>query len=274
MTVRLFVSDVDGTLVRPDKSLAPSTKDAVPRLEAAGIRVAIVSARPPRGMKPIAAELGLTTPLAGFNGGTLLGPDGRLVSQLCLPEEAARTAIDLFRRRGVWTWLFTAEEWLCTDPNGPYVPLERRTVRFDERVVDGFDPYMGQIGKLTGVTDDFAKLAAVEEELQGLLGERATVHRSQQYYLDVTHKDAHKGNAVRALAAALSVSLAEVAAIGDMPNDVPMFDVAGASFAMGNAAPDVQARASFVTGRNDADGWAQAADRLIGRNTGDNGDAR
>ena len=268
MTVRLFVSDVDGTLVRPDKSLAPSTVEAVRKLEGAGIRVAIVSARPPRGMKPIAAELGLTTPLAGFNGGTLLGPDGKVVSQLRLPEAAARTAIDLFRRRGVWTWLFTADEWLCTDPDGPYVPLERRTVRFDERVVDGFDPFLGEIGKLTGVTDDFAKLAAVEEELQELLGEGAAVHRSQQYYLDVTHKDAHKGNAVRALAQALSVDLADVAAIGDMENDVPMFGVAGTSFAMGNAAPDVQARASFVVGRNDADGWAQAADRLIVGNGG------
>lgn len=263
MTVRLFVSDVDGTLVRPDKSLAPSTVEAVRRLQRAGVQVAIVSARPPRGMKPIAAELGLTTPLAGFNGGTLLGADGQVVSQLLLPAGLARVAIDLFGNRGVSTWLFTADEWLCTDPDGPYVGLERRTVRFNERVVDSFEPYLGQIGKLTGVTDDFALLAAVETELQGLLGTAATVHRSQQYYLDVTHPDAHKGNAVRALADALHIDLADVAAIGDMANDVPMFAVAGQSIAMGNAAPDVQARAQFVTGRNDADGWAEAADRLM-----------
>ena len=268
MTVRLFVSDVDGTLVRPDKSLAPSTVEAVHKLEGAGIRVAIVSARPPRGMKPIAAELGLTTPLAGFNGGTLLGTDGKVVSQMRLPEAAARAALDLFRQRGVWTWLFTANDWLLTDPDGPYVPLERRTVRFDERVVDGFEPYLGQIGKLTGVSDDFARLEEVERELQALLGDSAAVHRSQQYYLDVTHKDAHKGNAVRALAQALSVPLGDVAVIGDMANDLPMFDVAGTSVAMGNAAPDVQARATFVTGRNDGDGWAEAAERLLVANGG------
>ena len=263
MTVRLLVSDVDGTLVRPDKSIAPSTAEAVRRLEDAGIRVALVSARPPRGMRPIAAELGLTTPLAGFNGGTLLGPDGAVVSQMRLPEEAARTAIDLFRRRGVSTWLFTADEWLITDPDGPDLALERRTVRFNERLVESFEPFLGQIGKLTGVSNDYPLLEAVEQELQGLLSSSAAAHRSQQYYLDVTHKDAHKGNAVRALAAALSVDLADVAAIGDMVNDVPMFSVAGHSVAMGNASAAVQAEAQFVTGRNDADGWAEAADRLM-----------
>ena len=65
------------------------------------------------------------------------------------------------------------------------------------------------------------------------------------------------------MAKALSVDLADVAAIGDMANDVPMFVVAGHSIAMGNASAEVQARAQFTTGRNDADGWAQAADRLM-----------
>ena len=264
MTVRLFVSDVDGTLVQPDKSIAPSTAQAVRLLQAAGIQVALVSARPPRGLQPIAAALGLTGPLAGFNGGAVVGIDGQVVSQKLLPRNVARTAIDLFRNRGVWCWLFTADEWLCQDAAGPYVELERRTVRFDERVVDDYEPYLDRIGKLTGVTDDLPLLASLEGELSVLLGAGAAVHLSQRYYLDITHPDAHKGNAVRALAAAAAVDLADVAVIGDMGNDVPMFSVAGLSFAMGNATPDVQSLARYVTGRNDADGWAQAADRLLG----------
>ena len=261
--VRLFVSDVDGTLVRPDKSLAPSTIDAVKRLQAAGVMVAIVSARPPRGMKPIAAELGLTTPLAGFNGGTLLAPDGAIVSQMLVPEPVVRQAIALFDRHGVDTWLFTADEWLLTNQAGAYVPLERRTVRFDERVVDSFEPFMALAGKIVGTTDDHDKLARLETELQGLLGPTASVHRSQKYYLDVTHPDAQKGNAVRALAAALKIDLADVAVIGDMANDVPMFSVGGLSIAMGNATPEVQAEATHVTRSNDDDGWAAAVDRFV-----------
>ena len=124
-------------------------------------------------------------------------------------------------------------------------------------------PYAGQAGKIVGVSDDFSKLAAVEHELQEMLSGAATAHRSQQYYLDVTHPDANKGNAVRALAATLGFDLQEVAVIGDMENDVPMFVVAGYAVAMGNATPAVQAKAAAVTGHNDRDGWADAVDKLI-----------
>ncbi len=263
MSIRLVVSDVDGTLVRNDKSLAPSTIAAAARLQAAGVPLAIVSARPPRGMRWIQAALHLTGPLAGFNGGSLVGPDGRVIQQRLVPPAAARESLDLFVAHKVSAWLFTADEWLVLDPDGPHVEHERHTVRFDERVVESFDPYLDQVGKLVGVTDDAPLLAALEAELQGLLGDTAAARRSQTYYLDVTHREANKGNAIRLLAAAQGIGVDEVAVLGDMVNDVPMFEVAGFSVAMGNASPEVQALASAVTAANDRDGWAEAIDRLI-----------
>ena len=261
--IRLVVSDVDGTLVKTDKSLAASTVAAAGRLRAAGIPLAIVSARPPRGMLWIANELGLAGLLAGFNGGTIMQPDGVVVQQHTVPPDAARTALDLFARNGVSAWFFTASEWLAQDPNGPHVDHERHTVRFNERIVESFDPYIDQGGKVVGVTDDAPLLARLETELQGLLGNTANAKRSQTYYLDVTHREANKGNAVRMLAAQLGIDLANVAVLGDMENDLPMFDIAGFAVAMGNASPAVQARAAAVTGSNDADGWAQGIDRFI-----------
>jgi len=263
MSVRLVVSDVDGTLVRTDKSLAASTIDAVKRLQQAGVPVAIVSSRPPRGMRWIQDTLQLTGPLAGFNGGSLVGPDHRVIEQRLVPEAAARTALALFKARSISAWLFTADEWLVLDPNGPHVEHERHTVRFNERVVDSFEPYAAQAGKVVGVSDDHDLLAAAESELQRMLGETANAKRSQLYYLDVTHPEANKGNAVRLLATAQGVSVQEVAVLGDMDNDVPMFEVAGFSVAMGNAADEVKRLASAVTVGNDDDGWAQAVDRLI-----------
>ena len=63
----------------------------------------------------------------------------------------------------------------------------------------------------------------------------ATAKRSQTYYLDLTAKEANKGNAIRLLAEAQGIDVSEIAVIGDMENDVPMFTVAGFSVAMGNA---------------------------------------
>lgn len=261
--IRLLVSDVDGTLVQPDKSLAPGTVAAAHRLRDAGVALALISARPPRGMRWLSDALGLTTPLSGFNGGAVVTPDGAVLDSLPVPESVVRQALELFAARGVSAWLFTPGEWLVLDPAGDYVDHERHTVRFNERVVESFAPYTAQAGKLVGVSRDHAHLAAVELELQGLVGRAATVHRSQHYYLDVTHPDANKGAAVRRLAARLGVELADVAVIGDMVNDVPMFRVAGLAIAMGNAEANVQAEAQAVTEANDRDGWAQAVDRFV-----------
>ena len=193
----------------------------------------------------------------------MVAPDGNVLEWNPVPPDMARLALDLFRARGVSAWLFTKDEWLAQDPNGPHVAHERHTVRFDERIVDDFTPYLGEVGKLCGVSDDFAKLAAVETELQGILAGRASALRSQNYYLDVTHTDANKGHAVTALARLLGIHVSEVAVLGDMQNDVPMFQVAGFSVAMGNGSDAVKAAASASTAANDHEGWAQAVDTLL-----------
>jgi len=263
MTVKLIVSDVDGTLVQPDKTLSPGTIAAAGRVQQAGVPLAIVSARPPRGMRWIVEALHLQSPSAGFNGGAIVGPDGAVLEWNPAPADIVRAALDLFAARGVDAWLFTQNEWLIRDPAGVYVEHERHTVRFEARVVPDFAPYVDQVGKLVGVSDDFARLAAVEAELQGIVGDRATAHRSQDYYLDLTHRNANKGYAVQALARHQGIDPAEIAVLGDMVNDVPMFKVAGYSVAMGNGSAETKAAATATTAANDRDGWAQAIDTLI-----------
>ena len=68
---------------------------------------------------------------------------------------------------------------------------------------------------------------------------------------------------MREAARLLGVDLAETACIGDMPNDLPMFDVAAFKIAMGNAPADMQARADYVAASNQDSGWAQAVQDYI-----------
>ena len=67
--IRLLLADVDGTLVTPDKVLTDRAIKAVQGLGEAGIRFAITSDRPPRGMSMLIEPLDLTTRIAAFNGG-------------------------------------------------------------------------------------------------------------------------------------------------------------------------------------------------------------
>lgn len=262
--IRLVVSDVDGTIVTTDKSILPSTVAAVARLLEAGIPLSLVSARPPRGMAYIQEALRLTGPLAGFNGGRVLTPDGAVLSEHLVPEAAARTVLEAFQARGVSVFVFSGDDWLVQDFDGPHVAHERHTVRYDPVVVDSFEPYLARVSKMVGVSDDEPLLAEIEAALQQQIGGAATVKRSQTYYLDLTAREANKGNAIKMLADVLGIGVEEIAVIGDMDNDVPMFEVAGFSVAMGNASPAVKGKASAAAAAdNDHNGWAEAIDAVI-----------
>ncbi len=263
MPIKLVVSDVDGTMVTTDKVLTPATIQAAHRLRDAGVPLALVSSRPPRGMGFIQSELGLTGPLGGFNGGTILSADGAVIEERFVPEQAARISLAYLAEHGVSAWVFADGQWLIKDLHGDYVPKERMTVRFEPTVVDDFTPYLERCGKIVGASADFDLLARCEHGLQDLLGDTAHAHRSQTYYLDVTNPTADKGTAARALASYYGLDIADVCAIGDQANDVPMFRVAGYSVAMGNAPAAVAAEAKMHTSSNEEDGWAAAIDRHV-----------
>lgn len=266
----LLVSDVDGTLVTPDKTLSPATVAAVQALRRAGIGFAVTSSRPPRGLAMLVAPLGIDTPLCGFNGGLIIGPDMHPIEGAALAPEAACRTVEFLQRNRVETWLFDQWHWYVTDPGTPFCAREQRTVAFEPTVVSGFADLTDSAYKIVGASDDHARLAALESELRGLLGAAASASRSQPYYLDVTAPTADKGRVVHALSRLLSVPRQRVAVIGDGRNDVAMFRAAGFAIAMGNAAADTRAAAAAVTASNADDGFAKAVSRyILGNSTGD-----
>jgi Cof subfamily protein (haloacid dehalogenase superfamily) len=263
MKISALISDVDGTLVTTDKTLTAATRAAVLELQARGIAFAIISGRPPRGMRFFVEPLGLTQPIGGFNGGLISRPDLAPVEGHTLAPQTARQAQAILADRGVDVWVFSGLDWLLTNPAGPHVGLEEHTVKFPPTVVPSVAAALASAYKVVGVSGDHELLKRCEGEMRAALGDGASVSRSQPYYLDVTHPLANKGAAVRHMAALMGVPMEEVAVIGDNYNDISMFAQTGFSIAMGNAPDDVKKKARFVTGSNDADGLAAAIHSYI-----------
>ena len=262
--IRLLLADVDGSLVTEDKVLTEAAKGAVRALDRAGVAFAITSGRPPRGMAMLIEPLALRTPIAGFNGGVLINPDLSVIESHTLDPAAAKQAVTLILDQGLDAWVYTETEWLIRDKAAPHVARETWTVKFDAQVVASFtDAHLADAVKIVGVSDDPGLVAACEAAVKDMLGERASAARSQPYYLDVTHPQANKGAVVAALSKRLNIPPAQIATIGDMPNDMLMFRESGFSIAMGNAGDEVKARASAVTDSNDKKGFANAVRTFI-----------
>jgi Cof subfamily protein (haloacid dehalogenase superfamily) len=261
--IRLLLSDVDGTLVTSKKELTPASIRAVDRLREAGIRFAVTSGRPPKGMEMLVGPLALDTPVAAFNGGMFVTPQMEVLHERALPAPVVPEVLELLGRNGLETWVYRGADWLVPAPDGPHVDREAWTVRFAPTVVDSFDGIVDGVVKICGVSDDHDLVARVEAEARERFGDHVSAARSQPYYLDVTHPDANKGGVVHYLAEHLDIPTAAIATIGDMPNDVLMFGPAGLGIAMGNAGREVQRAARRVTTSNDDDGFARAVERFV-----------
>jgi Cof subfamily protein (haloacid dehalogenase superfamily) len=261
--ISLVLADVDGTLVTEEKVLTPRAREAVSALRAAGIRFAITSGRPPRGMSMLFDALEIDTPIAGFNGGLFTGRDLAILEEKTVPADVARGAIELIRQYGLDAWVYRGNDWLITRIDAPHVAREAWTVKFEPKVVADVAEDLEQVTKIVGVSDDRAKVQRCEAAAQAAFGSRTTATRSQPYYLDVTNKNANKGAVVEYLSRHVRVPAAEIATIGDQPNDVLMFERAGFSIAMGNASDEVKAQAAAVTDSYNDEGFAKAMERFI-----------
>ncbi len=261
--IKLLLADVDGTLVTKDKILTERAVQAVMRLKEAGIRFAITSGRPPKGMAMVIAPLQITTPIAGYNGGVFTNPDLSIIEAHTIPAETPPAIIAAMEAHNLDVWLYRGTDWYVRKQPAPHIEREEFTVKYPPILVPSYDGMLGDAVKIVGVSDDLDAVARCEAALQKDFGDKVSAARSQSYYLDVTNHEANKGEVVRWLAQRFAISPQEIATIGDMPNDTLMFAPSGLSLAMGNASPEVQAKAMQVTTSNEDEGFANAIDRFI-----------
>jgi Cof subfamily protein (haloacid dehalogenase superfamily) len=261
--VRLVVADVDGTLVTPDKILTLRARAVVRTIIEAGIAFTITSGRPPLGMKALIDDLELKDPITAFNGGLFVRPDLSVIREHLVPGDVAQPVIDALTSEKLDVWVYGDKYWYVRSRHGPHVDREESTVKFPPTVVATFEGLLDRVVKIVGVSDDGDAMARSVTKVQQQFGQHVSASLSQPYYLDVTHPKANKGEVVGALSALLGVPTAQIATIGDMPNDVLMFRRSGVSIAMGNASPEVQQAARFVTTSNTDEGFALGMERFV-----------
>ena len=263
MAIDMLVSDVDGTLLAPDKTISRRTMDAVAAVRSRGIRFTVISGRPPRGMKWLIESLALTGPVAALNGALILWPNMSILQATTLEADVAAAAAEIIIQYGLELWVYTVTDWLVTDRQSPRVRHEVSVVGHEPELLRPGGAMPMGITKVLGVSDDHPLVERCEAALIAKIGGRVSASRSQPHYLDVTARRADKGRGLLELIALAGGSPSATAVIGDGPNDIPMFQRAGMSIAMGNGSRLVQWAATFTTAANTQDGFALAVDRYI-----------
>jgi hydroxymethylpyrimidine pyrophosphatase-like HAD family hydrolase len=287
MTVRMLASDLDGTLLRSDGTVSDRTRAALADATAAGILVAFVTGRPPRWLHEIADATGHTGVAVASNGAVLydLAAEAVVSERLLQPELLAALTGEL--RAAFPQVVFGVEyggnparcegEFATFGSEPAYVhdweinpALDRRGRPIPPPLVAELDVVISRAGVKLLAKDRDADPDEFLASAAALIAGRATVtHSSRIGLLEIGATGVTKASGLAQVAATHGIRPAEVAAVGDMPNDIPMLEWAGRSYAVRNAHRAVLAAASEVLPANDEDGVAILIDRLLnGRGPG------
>ena len=262
--IKLVLSDIDGTLITPTKEVTPLALQTIDELRGHGIAFAIASSRPVRGMAKVAEAVKSDLPLSGFNGGRIVAADGAVLNDMRFPEGTAKAVEEMLRELGLHIWIFAGDDWHITDPHGPRIVNETHSIGYEPIVDKAFPEHvLAHANKLVGVCMDYPLVERAEALLNEKFAGILSATRSQPFYLDITPEGATKGAVVHFLAKHLGITPREVLTIGDGDNDTLMFAESGFSFAMGNGADAVKAKADAVTARNSDEGFAKAMQKVL-----------
>ena len=264
MDIKLFVTDLDGTLLPSGAEVPRRNIEAAQRAVRAGVTVTIATGRMYRAALPVARALGVDVPIITYNGAVIKSVSGKVYDENFLPPDVVGEVLSFCRARA-WHVQLYADDVLYFAEHDAYAEAyeENQALRGETVGWDGLAAHAEHVAKLLVISDGAEQTAERVVALNEAFGGRVQAMRSNPAYTEVVVPGVTKASALKKLASMLSVPLDAVMAIGDSNNDLPMLQAAGHSVAMGNALPEVKAVCEFSVGTCEEGGFAEAIERYV-----------
>lgn len=265
---RLIATDLDGTLLRNDKTVSDRTVAALAAAERAGIEVFFVTGRPARWMDVVSAHVHGHGLAICANGAAVvdLHDGGRLIEARPLPGDRALAIVEALRGAAPGT-SFAVERTggIAYEPD--YPPFHRDP----SAIIAAAEKLLHEDGECGGMP--VIKLLAHHPALapdaflelgRAVAGAHGDFTRSSPTaLLEISGLGVSKASTLARCCAERGIAPEEVVAFGDMPNDLDMLAWAGTSYAMANAHPQVLASTTHRAASNEEDGVAAVVERIL-----------
>jgi Cof subfamily protein (haloacid dehalogenase superfamily) len=260
---KLVATDLDGTLLHTDGTVTERTREVLDAVDALGVTVVFVTGRPIRWMEPLWHHVGDHGLAICSNGGIVYDVPGRSVLEARpIPRQIGLKVADLVRT-AIPGSMFALEKTTGFGKEPTFLP----------RPEDSDKPEL-VIGPLEEIFDDsVVKLLALHIDLapdeywarveQVVAGAVTTTWSSVGALVEMSAAGVTKASTLERVCAERGIAAEDVVAFGDMPNDIPMLEWAGTSYAMANGHPTAIAAADHTAPRNDEDGVAQVLGELF-----------
>jgi len=245
--IKLFVSDLDGTLLKKDITITESDKKALEALKLGGAQIAIATGRMDIEIKKIQKMIEESFHRISQNGAFAYTKDDLLLHKNTFNATTAKNLFSLIRKTS-FIHLVTDEHCNYTEVWHPFfdkvktkalAPLKENQNLFND-IGNSINP-----SKFI-ILGEYDKINAFQQTLKEEFPHEIETYISDKQCLDIMPKNISKGSAVKALMSQFDLKENEVACIGDSFNDVPMLEMTPYSFAMENALPGVKEKANYI----------------------------
>ena len=259
--IKLIMSDIDGTILDKNHQLDSYLIELMPLLKQRDIPFVLASARSPLGIAPISKELGITDfPIACYNG-ALISLGDKILSQYSIDKSELLLLHDFLKKEfpTVSINVYSGKDWLVNTID-EWVEIEATITGESPKVTSLADFIRDEktlVHKLL-LIDNTDTIQKLQKNLSSIDFPQTDFYLSKDNYLEVTHNQVSKKQALLELAKYYQLSLNEIMTIGDNYNDIPMIETAGLGIAMGNAPRDVKTCAKAVTDSNEQNGVSKA----------------
>lgn len=267
MAYEMIVLDLDGTLTNSQKIITKKTKQALMKIQEAGIKVVLASGRPTAGIERLAKELCLDKYegyILSFNGARIIDVKTKeVIYNKVLPKEMISDIFEAAKKLEVGILTYEENEIILGNGIDEYNKLESRVNGIPMREVKDFASYINfPINKclLTAHPD---KILHAERVLKDKFGEYLNIYKSEPFFLEVMPKNIDKAYSLSKLLDHIGITRKQMICCGDGYNDLTMIRFAGLGVAMKNAQEEVKREADFITYSNDEDGIAYVIEKFI-----------
>ena len=265
--IRMIGLDLDGTLLTRQKELTAGNRAALEKAAEYGICIVPVTGRPLAGIPRQVLELDFIRYVITSNGAvTTDRHSGEMIRERCMSKETAEKTLRAAQGEGIILEYFT--EGYGFHDSDTHELLWRKfdntpILRYLERSRIQVEDLYGRLSESRRGIENLSIMCPTPEVKESILSRVLGIEGIRVIYpmptdLEITSKDADKGEALMSLAAGLGLRRDEVMAMGDGNNDLGLMNAAGLSVAMGNSAPEVLEAADFQTSDNEHDGVAEA----------------
>lgn len=273
MDIKLIAFDLDGTLLRDDKTFSERNKEALYQVAQKGIYLVPATGRTYEGMPEEIRRLPFLRYMIGTNGAFVYDiKEQKILHRAELgQEESARIFAYMEKLPAVMTCYQNGKGWIeaaCQGLIEEYAPCPEQ-VPFMKRVFTPVENMKEKIFEFWPTTQKLQVFFKEQSERDRYLAEMRdlfpdyTISYALSNNIEVNAPDANKGNALKFLCDYLKIDRSESMAIGDGMNDMNMIRQAGIGVAMGNAEEAILKAADCVTAVNNEDGVAVMIEKVL-----------